>query len=283
MLKARLKNGILAAAVLVSLLFLAPAWMYLLIVLTVCTLAMLEFYQMLEKANIPSFRFVGIAAALLLNLSVWGVAKYAWNSEVELAVLFAVIAAIFLRQLSQKHNRKPFETVSGTLLGVLYIGFLLSFLTRIMMFDGLFNGQWLLFYLLVIIKVSDSGAYFAGTNLGRHKMAPRLSPKKTWEGFAGGMAAGLLASLALYYYRGGDFDVVRMELSDAIMLGLLLPGAGVLGDLFESLCKRAAGIKDSSAGMKGLGGLMDLADSVLPATPILYLWARFFLVAPGSI
>lgn len=278
MLKARLKNGVIAAIILLSALFLVPSWLFLLILLAVCALAMLEFYLMLDAAEIPSFRILGIAGALAMNVAVWLNCTYGWGNESELLALFLIVCAIFIRQCLQIHQRKTFETVAGTLLGIMYIGFLLSFITRIMLIGGAFDGQWLLFYLLAVIKFADSGAYFAGCNFGRHKMAPLLSPNKTWEGFAGAILTGLLVSLAINAARGGDFGVVGMDVFDAAALGVLLPIVGTLGDLFESLLKRAAKIKDSSAVLKGLGGMLDLADSVLPAVPVLYFWSVFFLI-----
>jgi len=276
-LKARLKNGCIAAPVLVLGVFLLPSWGFLLAIMAVCILGMLEFYLMLDAANIPNFRYLGVAGALALNLAVFFNCIYQLGCNSELLVLFLVIFAILLRQCGQLNFRRTFETVGGTLLGIMYVGFMLSFITRIMIMDGQFKGQWLLFYVLAVIKFSDSGAYFAGSNLGRHKMAPTLSPKKTWEGFIGGILTGLLVSLICFWALDGDFGVVVMRWHDAVLLGLILPGVGALGDLCESLLKRAAGVKDSSSVLKGLGGFLDLADSVLPAVAVLYFWSVFFL------
>lgn len=276
-LKDRVKNGILAAVVLIAALFFVPSWLFLILLMAICALGMLEFYLMLDAALIPNFRFLGIAGALAMLAAVWLEMTYQIGGQLSLLVLFAVLCAIFIRQMPQKNNSKPFETVAGTLLGIMYVGFLLTFIIRVMIVDGQFEGQWLFFYLLAVVKIGDTGAFFAGSTLGRHKMSPRLSPNKSWEGFVGGMIAGMLASLAIYHLREGEFCVVNLRVVDAVVLGILLPLAGTLGDLFESLLKRAAKIKDSSAVLKGLGGILDLTDSVLLGVPVLYFWIAFML------
>lgn len=273
MLKSRLINGISAGAILLAAIFLAPSWLYILIILAVCTLAMLEFYFLLDAAQISTFKIIGVASGLLYNIAVWIEFRYQLDFELELLALFAIVCALFLRQLLESDGSRAFDNLASTLLGVVYVAFLLSFVTRILLFNGSFSGQWMLFYLLAVIKISDSGAFFVGTYLGRHKLAPRISPKKTWEGLAGGLLAGLIASLSIFIVRGGDFGVIAMDWLDALALGVSLPLVGTLGDLSESLLKRAAKRKDSSTVLKGLGGMLDMADSVLPALPLLYFWS----------
>ena len=275
MLKSRLINGISAGAILLASIFMAPSWLYLLIILIVCTLAMLEFYFLLDAAKISTFKIIGVASGLLYNIAVWLEFRYQLTFELELLALFVIVCALFLRQLLESDGSRAFDNLASTLLGIVYVAFLLSFVTRIVLLGGSFSGQWLLFYILAVIKISDSGAFFVGTYLGRHKLAPRISPKKTWEGLGGGLLAGLIASLTIFIVRGGDFGVIDMDLLDALALGVLLPFVGTLGDLSESLLKRAAQRKDSSTVLKGLGGMLDMADSVLPALPLLYFWSVF--------
>lgn len=275
MLKTRLINGLSVAAVLLATLFLVPSWLYMLILLTLVFWGMLEFYTLLDAAKISSFKVVGVAGGLLFNIAVWVECQYQLQCGTELLALFVIVCALFLRQLFGAEGPQAFNNLAGTLLGIMYVAFMLSFVTRIMITNGIYSGQWLLFYLLAVIKISDSGAYFVGTYLGRHKLAPRVSPKKTWEGLAGGLLAGLAASWTIFLIRGGDFLVATMNWTDAVALGILLPCVGVLGDLAESLLKRAANRKDSSSALKGLGGLLDMADSILPAVPLLYFWTIF--------
>ena len=122
----------------------------------------------------------------------------------------------------------------------------------------------------------DAGAYFVGCAHGRHKLIPRISPAKSWEGLGGGVAAGTLASLLYFWIFHGPLSSIRMNGWDAVVLGVLLSVIGTVGDLTESLFKRAAGVKDSGTYLLGMGGLLDVLDSVLFAAPTLYIYARLF-------
>ncbi len=278
MLKYRLINGILVSTFLVVGIFVVPAWLFILILIAACTLALTEYFKLLDAAGVPVARFVCIAGAIIINIAVWIECSYGHGTTPLIAALIFSIMLLFVRQLIFYRKNKTYETMGATLLGLFYIGFLFSFFTRILIFDGRFEGQWPLFYVLAVLKFSDSGAYFAGTFLGRHKMAPTLSPKKTWEGFAGGAATGMIASLVIYLALSGDLRVINLSLFDAIALGIILPSVGAAGDLFESMLKRAADTKDSSSAVKGLGGLLDMTDSILPTLPIFYLWIRIFTI-----
>ncbi len=276
MLKYRLINGILVSGALVAGIFLVPSWLFILILLTASSLALIEYFNLLDAAGIPVARLVCLTGAALINIAVWIECTFGHDTTPLIAALIISLMLLFVRQLIFYSKDKTYETLGSTLLGIFYIGFLFSFFTRILILDGEFKGQWLLFYVLAVLKFADSGAYFAGTYLGRHKMAPTLSPKKTWEGFAGGIATGMIVSLVIYLALSGDMRVVNLRLFDAVALGVILPSVGAAGDLFESMLKRAANTKDSSSAVKGLGGLLDMTDSMLPTLPILYLWIRIF-------
>jgi phosphatidate cytidylyltransferase len=135
----------------------------------------------------------------------------------------------------------------------------------------------LCFYLIAVVKSSDICAFVVGSWIGKHKLFPRLSPKKTWEGFFGGMILGLVVSLLLFLAANGHFGNKMMTLTDAVILGLLLPVFGLGGDLIESMFKRAAGAKDTGAIVPGMGGLLDVLDSLLVAVPFFYFYVLWFL------
>ncbi len=166
-----------------------------------------------------------------------------------------------------------------TVFGIMYVSFLFNFFTKLMVSWGDGDGRILVLYLIAVVKFTDIGAYFIGCGFGRHKMFPRLSPAKSWEGSLGGVLTGLGASVVFFLITGGDLGVVRLAWPDVFALGLLLSVAGVLGDLAESLVKRAGGVKDSSNVIQGMGGTLDLLDSLLFAAPVLYVYARLFLPA----
>ncbi|MFO0939123.1 MAG: phosphatidate cytidylyltransferase, partial [Gemmataceae bacterium] len=119
-------------------------------------------------------------------------------------------------------------------------------------------------------KCSDIGAYAAGNLFGKHRMTPLLSPKKTWEGFAGGILASTATAVGLSFAG----SVFRHGVAEAALFGMVVGLAGVLGDLAESLLKRDCGIKDAAKSIPGMGGILDVIDSVLFAAPVAYLWFR---------
>jgi phosphatidate cytidylyltransferase len=129
-----------------------------------------------------------------------------------------------------------------------------------------------------VTKFSDCGAYVVGSLIGRHKMIPRVSPGKTWEGFGGALLGSVLASLACAHFAAGK--LVGMTPTHAVVLGLALGGAAVVGDLIESIFKREAGVKDSGRFLPGIGGILDLLDSLLFNAPLMYLYLRHVLTHP---
>jgi phosphatidate cytidylyltransferase len=290
MLKQRLLSGVaMVAAVLLAAYFM-PGLGILAILLIVVTLAMNEFYALLTHAGIPSFRVVGASIALALIAATWtalepGPTGAARAARWEQVVLAASLLAVFVRQFPQKHNAQPLATLGCTLLGVWYVAYLFNFFTWLL-FAWEPTGAWrpigdtgrlLVFYLVAVVKMSDTGAYLVGSRLGRHKLIPRISPGKSWEGLGGGFLFGILTSLAFQALVGGRVGVLTMGVGDAVALGAALSAIGVVGDLFESLLKRAAGIKDASAVLPGMGGVLDVLDSLLLTAPVLYVCAEWFL------
>jgi phosphatidate cytidylyltransferase len=158
---------------------------------------------------------------------------------------------------------------SLTLAIPIYLGWPLSFFPLLRGFDmGLSRGAWWLVLVLLGVWGFDSGAFFAGRYLGRHKLAPRISPSKTWEGVAGGLVVSIIASLLFTVQQLG----VPWYL--AIVLGILVGVAAVLGDLAESLIKRQTHVKDSGGIMPGHGGMLDRIDSLLFAVIVVYVFAQ---------
>ncbi len=151
--------------------------------------------------------------------------------------------------------------------GALYLGVLGS---TIVLLRDLDDGRAWVYLALFGTFAVDTAAYFTGRAVGRHKMAPAISPKKTWEGFAGGYAGGFAAVLLLNYTLG-----LRIDAAPAILIGATLPAAAVVGDLFESWLKRRAGVKDASDLIPGHGGVLDRLDSLLFTFPVVYVVARW--------
>ncbi len=275
MLKHRLVSGILIIIAVLVALFWLPAPGLLVVLLAVSIMAQWEFYALLDKTGIPHFKYVGLIGGVVLIVVTWSHPTRACEGEG--LVLAAVTAAILLRQFPQKDNPRPLETIAGTLLGVMYVPVLFNFFTKLLTHWGDAQGRMLVFYLIMIAKLTDVGAYFVGCSVGRHKLIPRISPAKTWEGVVGGGLTGILASVLFWISGRGHLGNLAMSFPDAVVLGFLLVVAGTVGDLTESLVKRAAAVKDSGTLIAGMGGLLDVIDSLLFAAPMMYVYARFFL------
>jgi phosphatidate cytidylyltransferase len=206
----------------------------------------------------------------LLILAAWLPAL--WNRSSApylLAALSAAVWLIFLVGVGRYEgpDKSAHRLTAGTF-AVVYVGFLLSLAVQLRMEFGI--GP--LVCLLVVVKMGDIGAYTVGRLIGRHKMAPRISPGKTLEGAAGALlfaAVGSWASFTLLSVQGG--------IKCWLPFGLLIGVAGIFGDLAESLLKRDAGVKDSSRWLPGFGGVLDIIDSVLLASPLAWFCWEFWL------
>jgi phosphatidate cytidylyltransferase len=159
--------------------------------------------------------------------------------------------------------------------GAAYLGVLPSFLAQLRWLpggegEGDSRGMASVALAVFVPKCCDIGAYFTGRLLGRHRMAPVLSPKKTWEGLAGGLALSVLTAWAIHRYLPG----LPMNDLSAAGFGLAVGIAGVLGDLAESMIKRDCRQKDASQALPGFGGVLDVVDSILFAAPVAYWWLR---------
>ncbi|HEY3271272.1 MAG TPA: phosphatidate cytidylyltransferase [Geothrix sp.] len=162
-----------------------------------------------------------------------------------------------------------------TWLGALYLGIGLGFQQKLFMLQGTLpkTGSRLILALFIITWFGDSAAYFVGSYLGKHKLAPRVSPKKSWEGALGNLGGNLLGAFLMQATVCSEWSLV-----DVVALGLLLGIAGQLGDLVESTWKRSAGVKDSNAGgvsIPGHGGVLDRVDSLVFAAPVLFAYVHF--------
>jgi phosphatidate cytidylyltransferase len=186
-------------------------------------------------------------------------------------LVFAFVATLIVSFLLEMHHyHQPGGVVprlGATVLAVAYLGLLPCFFVQIRFINSNYTGL-LLALAILVPKCNDVAAFFTGTFVGRTKMTPLLSPKKTWEGFAGGMIGGtvvaVIVSFAVPVFPGG--------VAEAVVFGLAMGLAGVLGDLAESLIKRDCQTKDASKDIPGFGGLLDVIDSVLFAAPIAFLW-----------
>jgi len=188
----------------------------------------------------------------------------------DISVEFGVFAALLIIPASYVFSRrKPLEdSLPSSAIAVLattYVGMLSGSLIRLR--NDFPVGWKLVFFLLLVVWMGDSGAYYVGKTFGRHKLSPRISPKKTIEGLAGGMATSVIAAVVIHFTFFPEFPLFH-----AIIAGVILSFAGVVGDLAESMWKRSADVKDSGTLLPGHGGFLDRFDSILFTAPILYCY-----------
>ncbi len=250
-------------------------------------IALWEFYRMLDHRGLPNFKITAmICGAVMLGGSFYYFAKMgpARSYDFEVAVLVFFLLTVFARQMfARLRDDEPLQTMAYTLFGLLYVLWLFNFMTKIVYLtprssSGAVTGQFYCLYLIAVTKFSDMGAYLVGSAVGRHLMIPHISAKKTWEGFFGALAFALLASLMLFKLMPGH--LAALNWTHATVLGLLLGFAAVVGDLAESIIKRSTGVKDSGNFLPGIGGALDLVDSLLFTAPLLFFYLRLVIRVP---
>jgi phosphatidate cytidylyltransferase len=257
-------------------------YVFLTIMILLAVFGLAEFYGMVEKRNLVCFKGWGLFGGVLLMLGTFlnltGVLGTSGSparvNDFETSFLILFVLGLCLRQFVARSNTAGILAISTTLFGLMYVPWLLNFIQKINFFPGV-DGHYYLLYFVLITKFSDTGAYVVGSLIGRHKMIPRISPGKTWEGFGGAILGSTLASVCFWHFLQSHLR--GMTLAHAIILGVILSVAAVIGDLIESLFKREAGLKDSGRFFPGIGGILDLLDSLLFNAPIMYLYLRHIL------
>jgi phosphatidate cytidylyltransferase len=238
----------------------APRPWYVGMIVVVAVLALIEFLTLGEKKGYPILKAPSVVLMLVL-LSTFIAAA--------VSVEFAVFAILLLIPAFYVFSSRSLEqALPGTavcVLGTLYVGMLSGSLLRLRLDFEV--GAQLVFFLLLVVWLGDAGAYYVGRSLGRRKLSPRVSPKKTIEGGLGGMATSLVTATVIHFTFLPEFPLVH-----ALIAAALLSVAGVVGDLAESLWKRSADVKDSGTLIPGHGGFLDRFDSILFTAPILYTY-----------
>lgn len=238
-------------------------WAFALVLAIICLLAAAEFVHGWLMPSMPIAAVIPQAATFAIAPAVVAGAhadtRFLWLG-VGFAVLFAVLGYAPTNSIGP---RKPYRVYFWC---VLYLGFPLA--TFVLVRDAELGREWFFLGLLATFAV-DTGAYATGKLIGRHKMAPKISPGKTWEGAGGGFLFGGLAVLAL-----NELLNTGVSLTTMIPLALALAPAAMLGDLLESWMKRRMGVKDASGLLPGHGGFLDRLDSLVAVFPVLYLFLQ---------
>jgi phosphatidate cytidylyltransferase len=232
------------------------------VALTVGVLALHELAELMR----PLGAIIPRPAALVATLAVIGVVPFPYVAgEAVMGIGMAIIAVAAMARTGDDRRAAVMGAVAGGF-GMIYIGVSLGALVGI----HVFGGRGAVALLVATIAISDTAQYYTGRLLGRRPLAPRLSPKKTIEGAVG----GFVVAPTFLYLAGQYFVPVAAPLAIAA-LGVALVAAGIAGDLFESMIKRAADVKDSSALIPGHGGVLDRIDALLFATPVFYVYLRW--------
>ena len=255
------------------------------IVAAITATALWEFYQLVKKKGLSPAYAIGLIAVIFYVFTVFfktqgphPLLPSLWQNGPEVILGLAFFACFVHFALT---GEKPITNISTSFLGIFYIGVPMALILRVVyffVFDGQFDphfeGSWWLLYLIVVTKIADVGAYFIGSSFGRHKLAFKLSPNKTFEGALGGLIAAILMSLFVTWL-GKRVGHVFLNLSylESIWLGATVGILGQIGDLAESLLKRDAGAKDSNT-IPGVGGILDMVDSLLFTSPVVYIFLR---------
>jgi phosphatidate cytidylyltransferase len=248
-------------------LFGANAFFFGLEVIVFTALALFEFLTLLRRAEVPVYRLFGVVMGIVIPLIV----LMEWGHTQSGEVLFLVLGCLFLfiLQFFHKEDAHALVGISLTLFGILYVSWFLSYLIKIRFMEG---GVFWVAYLLAVTKAADIGAYSIGTLWGRHSLIAHISPKKSVEGLAGGLLAGVGMSLAFRKVLPLDFTPFHLAVN-----GFLISAVGQIGDLSESLMKRFCRAKDSGSLLPGMGGFLDAVDSILFTAPIFYFHLKIYL------
>lgn len=259
----------LGAVVVASLIFLK--WLFVFYALAASVLGIFEFGRALQVSGRRVDLVPQLVIGVLLTLSGWF--SGLWLHWI---VVFAAVAIVIvwrlLAQMVAKDGRLYGAVLDDVLtagLVQLYVPFTASLCLVLLAED---RGEWWVLAFLIVVVASDTGAYASGLAFGRHPMAPRISPKKTWEGFVGSAVAALAAGVILAVY------MLELPWWGGLVIGALILCTATTGDLGESMIKRDLGIKDMSSWLPGHGGVLDRLDSILPSAPAAL--ALFYLLSP---
>ncbi|MGA2774528.1 MAG: phosphatidate cytidylyltransferase [Candidatus Omnitrophota bacterium] len=262
MLFKRIVSAIFLIGIIMGVIFVD--WLCGLFVTLFIIIGLYEFFSMLEKKGVTTYKYVGIGMGIIIPLSI----AFHFEPTKSWELLFIVLALLFLilMQFRRRANDGVIVDISTTLFGILYVSWFFSFLIKIRYLPG---GLGILGALLLITKFGDIGAFLVGISVGKTPLIPRISPKKTVEGALGGMIFSIIAAIA-------SKPMLHFSYIHLILLAIGLSILGQLGDLSESLIKRDCGIKDSGKLLPGMGGILDEIDSLLFTAPVFYFYMSIF-------
>ncbi|MDD5746903.1 MAG: phosphatidate cytidylyltransferase, partial [Candidatus Omnitrophica bacterium] len=238
---------------------------YAAVVVFLISVGLYEFYGLIEKKGIFIYKYIGILIGICIPLSIYF--RFEPTKGWELFFITTATLLFFILQFIRKDSSQAIVGISTTLFGIFYVSWFFSFLIKIRFLP---HGTLLAAFLLLVTKMGDVGAYVVGTMFGKNLLITRISPKKTLEGALGGLLFSLLAAFLSQGY------LPFIPLPHLLILGLVIGFLAQVGDLCESLIKRDSGVKDSGTYFPGLGGVLDIIDSIIFTGPIFYYYVIHF-------
>ena len=267
-MKTRAITGFFFVAVMLASVFLG-VYAFTLFFLILSVLTVEEFYRLVSTDEVKPQKRWGLALTLSIYLPV---CLFFFKGE-PLQYLLICVPLIILIIVAELYRNKlhPFHNIAYTLFGVLYTAVPFCFFYGIAFIDGEYSSHYPLAF-LILLWSSDTGAYLFGISLGKHKLFERHSPKKTWEGFAGGMITSLAAAgiLSIYFHE--------LPFYHWLVISAIIVVSGTLGDLSESMLKRSVSAKDSGTILPGHGGLLDRFDGLLLAAPLVFVYLQLISI-----
>ncbi len=278
-MKTRILTALVALPILIASIVLPSyvpetIWIFVTIAVLALGAGLFEFFSLTKKLELKADASIAYLGATALTVAfIFDAPAAAPDLLIMTLAAFIIVVLVTQTFRFQKDFSKMLGGAGVTILGVLYLAFLGGFLiaTRVGFEGRTPLTTHLLGFFFLVLMGSDTGAYFAGRAFGKHKLAPGISPGKTWEGLIGGLlAAAAFAALATFWF----FPELPYKFSIPLAIGMA--GVGVLGDLAESAMKRGSKTKDAASVLPGHGGLLDRLDSLLLNAPILYYFARIY-------
>lgn len=267
-MKTRAITGFFFVAVMLASVLLG-AYAFTLFFLILSILSVEEFYRLVTTDQVKPQKRWGLALTISIYLPL---SLFFFRDEPLQYLLICVPISVLIIVAELYRNKpNPFHNIAYTLFGVLFAAVPFCFFYGIAFTDGEYSSTYPLGF-LVLLWASDTGAYLFGVSMGKHKLFERHSPKKTWEGFAGGMITSLAAAIILSYYFN------ELPIYHWLAVSVIIVVAGTLGDLSESMLKRSLSAKDSGSLLPGHGGLLDRFDGLLLAAPLVFVYLQLIKI-----
>ncbi|MFT5821976.1 MAG: phosphatidate cytidylyltransferase [Crocinitomix sp.] len=272
LLQRGITGAIFVAVIVCAIIF--KSWVFHSVFGLIALVGLNEFYGLFKKSGNSPHATLGVIFGFLIYTS--GIALlYVPESAQKYLIGFSFMAftVIALAELYRK-KKTPFENIGVTLLGIFYVVLPMLLLNFIIEFDPDsfdITHFWPVLTIFILVWCSDTFAYLIGRKIGKHKLFERISPKKSWEGFFGGMLFSIIGAITIAYFTEQSYF-------QYIIYGVIISAFGTIGDLIESMLKRSLGIKDSGNILPGHGGILDRFDAVLFVIPIIYFLHTYIFI-----